>query len=206
MCWFWHKIFTNMPMKNQFSQPNGVENGSNMSESVPNMKINYQKHILDLYEFSKWSTRGVKFYPPKSNISVWNSHITPSGQVNLGGVKSYPLVLHLLKFGKFWFVVRIEIKGQRDQRSNRSTFSKIKDQKDQLLQGQRLLDVLRNFFFPTRVQKKCSFSKDFFGSRTTFRNERNGTKGAKGRGVWSGGLWSPKRRPGSPLGWPKRRT
>ena len=29
--------------------------------------------------------------------------------------------------------------------------------------------------------------KDFFGYRTTFRNERNGTKGAKGRGVWSEG-------------------
>ena len=29
--------------------------------------------------------------------------------------------------------------------------------------------------------------KDFFGYRTTFCNERNGTKGAKGRGVWSEG-------------------
>ena len=30
-----------------------------------------------------------------------------------------------------------QIKGQRDQRSNRSTFAKIKDQKDQLLKDQR---------------------------------------------------------------------
>ena len=68
------------------------------------------------------------------------------------------------------------------------------------LRQKRLLNVLCNFFFPTREQKNASFSKDFFGSRTTFRNERNGTKGVKGRGVWSGGLWSPERRPGSPLG------
>ena len=37
-----------MTMKNRSSQPNGVENGSNMSQSVPNIKINHQNHILDL--------------------------------------------------------------------------------------------------------------------------------------------------------------
>ena len=36
-----------MAMKNQSYQPNGVENGSNMSQSVPNIKINHRKHILE---------------------------------------------------------------------------------------------------------------------------------------------------------------
>ena len=41
-------------MKNRSSQPNGVDNGLNMSQSVPNIKINHQKQILDLY---KWHGR-----------------------------------------------------------------------------------------------------------------------------------------------------
>ena len=62
ICSFLHKIFTNLPMKNRFSQTNDVENGSNMSQSVSNIKINHQKHILDLY---KWH----KDHPKKSG---WN--------------------------------------------------------------------------------------------------------------------------------------
>ena len=40
-------------MKNRSSQPNGVENGLNMSQSVPNIKINHRKHILELYKWHK---------------------------------------------------------------------------------------------------------------------------------------------------------
>ena len=53
LCTIWHTIYINMTMKNRSSQPNGVENGSNMSQSVPNIKINYQKHILDIYNWHK---------------------------------------------------------------------------------------------------------------------------------------------------------
>ena len=53
MCSFSHKIFTNLPMKNRFSQLNDVENGSNMSQSFSNIKINHQKHILDLCKWHK---------------------------------------------------------------------------------------------------------------------------------------------------------
>ena len=42
-----------MPKKNWFSQSNGVENGSNISQSVPDININYQKHILGLYKWRK---------------------------------------------------------------------------------------------------------------------------------------------------------
>ena len=41
-----------MAMKNRSSQPNGVENGLNMPQSVPNIKINHLKHILELYKRS----------------------------------------------------------------------------------------------------------------------------------------------------------
>ena len=37
----------NQAMKNQFLRPNGVENVSNMSQSVWNIIIDDQKHILD---------------------------------------------------------------------------------------------------------------------------------------------------------------
>ena len=40
-------------MKNRSSQPNGVENGLNMSQSVSNIKINNRKHILELYGWHK---------------------------------------------------------------------------------------------------------------------------------------------------------
>ena len=53
ICLFWHKIFTNVVMKNQFYQPDGAETGLNMSQSIPNIKINHQKHILDLYKWHK---------------------------------------------------------------------------------------------------------------------------------------------------------
>ena len=36
-------------MKKRSSQPNGVENGLNMSQLVPNIKVNHQKYILELY-------------------------------------------------------------------------------------------------------------------------------------------------------------
>ena len=40
-------------MKNQFLRPNGVENVSNMSQSVWNIIIDDQKHILDLRKSHK---------------------------------------------------------------------------------------------------------------------------------------------------------
>ena len=42
-------FFENQAMKNQFLRPNGVENVSNMSQSVWNIIIDDQKHIFDLY-------------------------------------------------------------------------------------------------------------------------------------------------------------
>ena len=42
-----------MVMKNWSSRSNGVDNGLNMSQSVPNIKINHQKQILDLYKWHK---------------------------------------------------------------------------------------------------------------------------------------------------------
>ena len=48
-----------------------------------------------------------------------------------------------------------------------------------------IVDSLR--LFSDERTEKMLVLKDFFGYRTTFRNERNGTKGAKGRGVWSEG-------------------
>ena len=36
--------------KNRSSQPNDVENSLNMSQSVPSIKINHRKHILELYK------------------------------------------------------------------------------------------------------------------------------------------------------------
>ena len=40
-------------MKNRSSQPNGVENGSNTSQLVPNIEINDQKQVFDLYKGHK---------------------------------------------------------------------------------------------------------------------------------------------------------
>ena len=43
----------NQAVKNQFLRPNGIENASNMSQSVWNIIIDDQKHILDLIKSHK---------------------------------------------------------------------------------------------------------------------------------------------------------
>ena len=55
-------------MKNQFSQPNDVDNVLNMSQSVQNININDQKHILDLYKSYKGSLEKSGWPPPLKKI------------------------------------------------------------------------------------------------------------------------------------------
>ena len=67
----------NQAMKNQFLQPKGVENVSNMSQPIRNIIINDQKHILDLYRSYRGHSRKGPWTPPlKTNshmvyISSW---------------------------------------------------------------------------------------------------------------------------------------
>ena len=51
-------------MKNQFLRPNGVENVSNMSQSVWNIIIDDQKHILDLRKSHKGRLKKSASTPP----------------------------------------------------------------------------------------------------------------------------------------------
>ena len=53
-------------MKNQFLQPKGVKNVSNMSQPIRHIIINDQKHILDLYKWHKDHLE--KKHPPLKNI------------------------------------------------------------------------------------------------------------------------------------------
>ena len=77
-------------MKNRFSQTNDVENGSNVSQSVSNIEINHQKHILDLYKWRKdhpkksgWNPPPKKKFPngkdillnEKSTSDIWLSWV-----------------------------------------------------------------------------------------------------------------------------------
>ena len=52
-------------MKNQFLQPKGVENVSNMSQPIRNIIINDQKHILDLYRSYRGHSRKAPWPPLK---------------------------------------------------------------------------------------------------------------------------------------------
>ena len=52
-CKIRHFFSKNQAMKNQFLRPNGVKNVSNMSQSVWNIIIYDQKHILDLRKWCK---------------------------------------------------------------------------------------------------------------------------------------------------------
>ena len=54
-------------MKNQFLRPNDVENVSNMSQSVWNIMIDDQKHILDLKKSHKGRLKKV---PPKEKRTL----------------------------------------------------------------------------------------------------------------------------------------
>ena len=64
-------------MKNQFVRPNGVENVSNMSQSVRNIVIDDQKHILDLNKSHKGLLKKSGWGPPPKKR---NSHLAASNQ------------------------------------------------------------------------------------------------------------------------------
>ena len=82
ICSFWHRIFTSMAMKNRSSQPNGVENGLNMSQSVPNIKINHRKHILELYKWHKDHLQKSGSNPPPKKKFPVNTKIRHNGTQN----------------------------------------------------------------------------------------------------------------------------
>ena len=58
-------------MKNQFLRPNGVENVSNMSQSVWNIIIDHQKHILDLRKSHKGRLKKSGSNPRPKKIPIF---------------------------------------------------------------------------------------------------------------------------------------
>ena len=68
-------MLINLAMKNQFSRPNGVEHVSNMSQSLQNIKINDQKHILNLNKTHKGRLEKSGSPPPLKKIPIWLPHL-----------------------------------------------------------------------------------------------------------------------------------
>ena len=61
-------------MKNRSSQTNGVENGSNTSQSVPNIKINDQKQAFDLYKGHKGHLEKISL-PHLKTFPIMNGYL-----------------------------------------------------------------------------------------------------------------------------------
>ena len=57
-------------MQIRFSWPNGVENVSNMFQSIQNIIINDRKYILDLYKWHKGRLKKDAQPPPKKKIPI----------------------------------------------------------------------------------------------------------------------------------------
>ena len=65
-------------MKSEFWQPKDVENVSNMPQSIWNIIINDQKHILDVYSTHKrqpkkdsWTTKNSQVYKTRQKVSLY---------------------------------------------------------------------------------------------------------------------------------------